>query len=493
MSDYSTIHEVDVMSIKLTSGKEIPIDTYKARMVQKIRLPPVEQRLKAIQEAGYNTFQLKTKDMFLDMLTDSGVNAMSDNQFAAMMKVDDAYAGSMTFYDFADVVKDVLGYNFVMNVHQGRAAEHLISKVFSKQGDVVPTNYHFTTTKVHIELTGGATCLEIYRDEALKTESTNLFKGNMDPQKLRNTIQKYGKEKISYVRMEATTNLLGGQPFSMENLKEIKQICKEHDRILVLDGSLICENAYLIRQREKGYENKTVAEIVKEMCSIADLFYMSGRKNTCVRGGCIATNNKELFEKLQPWLPVYEGFFTYGGMSQREVAAMAVGMREMVDPDLAGCAIEQIKYFVKRLRETGIPVVTPAGGLACHLDAKKFLPHIPSSEYPAGALTAALYIASGIRSMERGTISMERDKDGKEVLADLELCRIALPRRVYTMSHIEYAVDRINWLYKHRDLIKGLKFVFEPPVLRFFLGKLEAIDNWEKDLSEAFRREVGEY
>jgi len=481
------------MSVKLSNGKEIPIEMHKARMVQKIRVPPVEQRLKAIEEAGYNTFQLKTKDVFLDMLTDSGTNAMSDNQFAAMMRVDDAYAGSMTFYEFADAVRDVLGYNYVMNVHQGRAAEHLITKVFAKQGDVIPTNYHFTTTKVHIELTGGSVCLEIYTDEALKTESTYPFKGNMDSQKLKNTIKQHGKGKIPFVRMEATTNLLGGQPFSMKNLNEIKQICVENGIPLVLDGSLICENAYLIRQREKGYESKTVAEIVKEMCSVTDLFYMSARKNTCVRGGCIATNNKELFEKIQPWLPVYEGFFTYGGMSQREIAAMAVGMREMVDPDVAGCTVEQIKYFVKRLVETKIPVVTPPGGLACHLDAKKFLPHIPQPEYPAGALTAALYIASGIRSMERGTISMERDKEGKEVFADLELTRIALPRRVYTISHIEYAVDRINWLYSHRDLIKGLKFVFEPPVLRFFVGKLEAIDDWGRDLSEAFRKELGGY
>jgi tryptophanase len=218
---------------------------------------------------------------------------------------------------------------------------------------------------------------------------------------------------------------------------------------------------------------------------------MSGRKNTSVRGGCIATNNKKYFGMIQPWLPVYEGFYTYGGMSQREVAAMAVGMREMVDPDVAGCAVEQIKYFVNKLVETGIPALTPPGGLAAHLDAKKFVPHIPQSEYPAGALTAALYIASGIRSMERGTISMERDKDRKEVYADLELSRIALPRRVYSISHIEYAIDRINWLYKHRDLIKGLKFVFEPPVLRFFIGKLEAIDNWGEDLSEAVKKELG--
>ena len=459
-------------------------------MVQKISLIPVEERLRAIGEAGYNTFLLKTKDIFLDMLTDSGVNAMSDNQFAGMIRADDAYAGSMTFYDFADAVRDVLGYNHVMNTHQGRAAEHLIAKVFIKPGDVVPTNYHFTTTKAHIELQG-APVLEIYYDGALETKSTNPFKGNMDPQKLKNIIKKYGKEKIAFVRMEATTNLIGGQPFSIANLKEIRQICNENDLMLVIDGSLICENAYLVMQREKEYQNKTVAEIVREICSIPDLFYMSGRKNTSVRGGLIATNNKKLFDKIRPWLPVYEGFYTYGGMSMREIGAMAVGVREMVDPTVAGCSVEQIKYFVNRLVETGIPVVTPPGGLACHLDAMKFLPHIPQSQYPAGALSAALYIASGIRSMERGTVSMDRDKEGKEVMADVELTRIALPRRVYSISHIEYAIDRINWLFKRRDLVKGLKFVWEPPVLRFFDGRMEPLADWGKNLTEAFKKEIG--
>jgi tryptophanase len=480
------------MSIKLSSGREIPIEMHKARMVQRISLVPVEERLRAIAEAGYNTFLLKTKDIFLDMLTDSGVNAMSDNQFAAFMNADDAYAGSMTFYDFAKAVEDVLGYKHVMNVHQGRAAEHLLAKVFAKPGDAIPTNYHFTTTKAHIELIG-ASCLEIYYDEALKTESSNPFKGNMDPEKLRKVIEKYGKEKVPFVRMEATTNLIGGQPFSMANLKEIRKICDKHGLILVLDGSLICENAYLIKQREKGYENKSVAEIVREICGLVDLYYMSGRKNTSVRGGLIATNNKELFDKIRPWLPVYEGFYTYGGMSMREVGAMAVGMREMVDPAVAGSSVEQIKYFVGKLVETGIPVVTPPGGLACHLDAMRFLPNVPQSQYPAGSLAAALYISSGIRSMERGTVSMDRDKEGKEALADMELTRIALPRRVYTISHIEYAVDRINWLYKHRELVKGLRFVFEPPVLRFFDGRLEPIGNWGRELADAFKREIGDH
>ena len=478
------------MSVRLSSGKEIPIEMHKTRMVQKINLVTVDERLRSIAEAGYNTFLLKNKDIFLDMLTDSGVNAMSDNQFAGMIRADDSYAGSMTFYDFADAVKEVLGYNHVMNTHQGRAAEHLLAKVFVKAGDVVPTNYHFTTTKGHIELLGG-TVLEIYYDDALQTESKNPFKGNMDPQKLQKVIAKHGREKVAFVRMEATTNLIGGQPFSMANLKEVRGICNEHKLMLVIDGSLICENAYLIMQREKEYQNRTVAEIVREICSIPDLYYMSGRKNTSVRGGFIATNNKELFDKIRPWLPVYEGFYTYGGMSMREIGAMAVGVREMVDPTVAGCSVEQVKYFVNRLVETKIPVVTPPGGLACHLDAMKFLPHIPQHQYPAGALSAALYIVSGIRTMERGTVSMDRDKAGKEVMADVELTRIAVPRRVYTMSHMEFAIDRINWLYKHRDLVKGLKFVDEPPVLRFFGGRLEPIGDWGQNLAQTFKAELG--
>ena len=481
------------MLVKLYDGREIPVEMYKIRMLQKIDIKPVKRRLEAIEEAGYNTFLLKTEDIFLDMLTDSGVNAMSDKQFAGFITTDDAYAGSMTFYDLKKTVEEVLGYKYILPVHQGRAAEHLISKVFIKPGQIVITNYHFTTTKAHIEITGGGICLELYTDEALNTKSTHPFKGNLDIEKVKNAIKKYGKEKIAYIRMEATTNLLGGQPFSMENFKEVKKLCDEYGILLVLDGSLISENAYFIKKREKGYENKEIAEILKEMCSIPDIFYMSARKNTCVRGGLIATNNEKLFKEMEQWLPVYEGFFTYGGMSMREIGAMVVGMREMVDESVAGSAIEQIKYFVEKLDSLGIPVVTPPGGLACHLDAMKFLPHVSQSEYPAGALAAALYIVSGIRSMERGTISMDRDKDGNEVFSDLELTRIAIPRRVYTLSHIEYAIDRIKWLYEHRDLVKGLKFVSEPPVLRFFLGRLKAIDDWGKKLADEFRKDYGEY
>jgi tryptophanase len=476
--------------IRLSDGREIPIEMHKVRIVQKTYLVPIDRRLKAIEEGGYNTFLLRTRDIFLDMLTDSGTNAMSDNQLAAMMVSDDAYAGSESFYKLSAAVEEVLGFKYVLPTHQGRAAEHLLAKVFIKSGDVVPMNYHFTTTKAHFEL-AGAKVLEIYIDEALNTQSTYPFKGNMDPQKLKDIISEYGSDRIPFVRMEATTNLLGGQPFSIGNLKEIKEITSKHGIPLVIDGSLIAENAYFIKKREKGYENKSIGEIIKEILSYADIFYLSGRKSSCVRGGFIATNSEKYYEMIKPWLPVYEGFLTYGGMSTKEIEAMAVGIREMTDINVAASAAEQVKYFADRLIEKGIPVVTPPGGLACHIDAQLFLPHVPQSQYPAGALAAAVYLVSGVRTMERGTISMDRDEEGNEVFSDLELVRFAVPRRVYTISHIEYVVDRVSWLYKKRDLIKGLKFVEEPPVLRFFFGKLEPIDNWGAKLVESFKRELG--
>jgi tyrosine phenol-lyase len=478
------------MIIKTSDGREIPVEMYKIKIIQNVNLIPVEERLKAIEEAGYNTFSLRSKNIFLDMLTDSGTNAMSDNQLGAAMLYDDAYAGSESFYKLAAAVKEIMGIKYILPAHQGRAAEHLLAKVFVEEGSVVLTNYHFTTTKAHIELAGGEV-VEIYGDEALNTESKNFFKGNMDIKKLKESIAKYGKEKIAFVRMEATTNLIGGQPFSIENLREVSKICSEHGLLLVLDGSLVAENAYLITQREKGYENKSVTKIVKEIISLVDLFYMSARKNSSVKGAIIGTNQSDLYEKIKPWLPVYEGFLTYGGMSTKEVESMAVGVREMVDPNVASSTIEQVKYFVESLQSKGIPVITPPGGLACHLDAKRFLPHIPQGEYPAGALSAALYIVAGVRSMERGTISVDRDKDGKELFADLEITRLAVPRRVYTISHIEYINDRLLWLYRHRDLVKGLKFIEEPPILRFFFGKLKAIDNWGRKLCDAFKKDFG--
>ncbi|MCI2425576.1 tryptophanase [Candidatus Acetothermia bacterium] len=480
------------MIIKLSNDKEIPVEMHKVRIVQKTQLVPLEERLRALEEAGYNTFMLKTKDIFLDMLTDSGTNAMSDNQLAAMMQSDDAYAGSASFYKLSQAVEEVLGYKYCLPTHQGRGAEHLIAKVLVKPNSLIATNYHFTTTKAHFELAGGKV-LEFYTDEALLTRSEFPFKGNLNIEKLERTIKEYGSARLPLVRMEASTNLLGGQPFSMTNLKEVRRICTKHNIPLVVDGSLISENAYLIREREHGYAQKSIAEIVREICSLADIYYMSGRKNTSVRGGLLATNSESYFLALRDWLPVYEGFLTYGGMSTKEVEAMAVGMREMVDPEVAGSAVEQVKYFVKLLGDAKIPVVTPPGALAAHLDAKLFLPHIPQNEYPAGVLAAAVYLVSGVRSMERGTISMDRDAAGREALSDLELTRLAVPRRVYTISHLEFVVDRIKWLYDKRNLVKGLRFISEPKVLRFFFGRLEPLENWETKLAGAFKKEIGAY
>jgi tryptophanase len=478
------------MSIRLSNGSEIPIEMHKVRIVQKTRLAPVRERLRAMEEAGYNTFLLRSRAIFLDMLTDSGTNAMSDNQLAAMMQSDDAYAGSESFYKLEESVREIFGYQYVLPTHQGRAAEHLLAKTFVKPGHIVPMNYHFTTTKAHFDLAGGKV-LELYTPEALKTESSCPFKGNMDLGRLKDAIEKAGPANVSFVRMEATTNLIGGQPFSLENLREVKALIEPLGIFLVVDGSLISENAYFIRQREPGYENASIRDIVREIMSVADLCYLSGRKSCSVRGGMIATNRKDLYEAIRPWLPVYEGFYTYGGMSSKEIEAMAVGIREMTELEVAGASADAIKYFVGLLETKGVPVVTPPGGLACHVDAMRFIDHVPQSEYPAGALAAAVYITSGIRGMERGSVSMDRDQDGNDVPADMELLRLAVPRRVYTMSHYQYAADRLKWLYDHRGLIGGLEFYEEPPVLRFFGGKMKPKGDWGAALAGAFEEHFG--
>ncbi len=478
------------MSIRLSNGSEIPIEMHKVRIVQKVRLAPARERFRAIEEAGSNTFLLQTRDIFLDMLTDSGTNAMTDNQQAAMMQADDAYAGSESFYKLADAVKEIFGYQYLLPAHQGRAAEHLLAKTFVKPGHIVPMNYHFTTTKAHFDLAGGKV-LELYTDEALKTQSSVPFKGNMDLDRLRAAIEKAGHENVSFVRMEANTNLIGGKPFSLENLRAIKKMIEPMGIFLVVDGSLISENAYFIRQREPGYEKASIRDIIGEIMNIADLCYLSGRKSCSVRGGMIATNRKDLYEAIRPWLPVYEGFFTYGGMSSKEIEAMAVGIREMTELEVAGASADAIKYFVGLLESKGIPVVTPPGGLAGHVDAMRFIPHVPQSEYPAGALAAAVYLTSGIRGMERGSVSMDRDAEGNDVPSDLELVRLAVPRRVFTMSHFQYAADRLKWLYDHRTMVGGLRFIEEPPVLRFFAGRMEAIGGWGEKLAMEFEKEFG--
>jgi len=333
--------------------------------------------------------------------------------------------------------------------------------------------------------------LDLYTAEALNTQSTCPFKENMDLGRLRAAIDKAGPKNVSFVRMEATTNLIGGQPFSMQNLRQVKAMLEPLGIFLVMDGSLISENAYFIRQREAGYEDKSILEIIREMMEIADLMYLSGRKSCSVRGGLIATNRKDVHDAIRPWLPVYEGFFTYGGMSSKEIEAMAVGIREMTELDVAGSSADAIKYFVALLQQQGIPMVTPAGGLACHVDAMRFIPLVPQSEYPTGALAAAVYLTSGIRGMGRGSVSMDRDRHGNDVPVDLELVRLAEPRRVYTMSHYQYAADRLRWRYDHRDMVGWLSFYEEPPVLRSFAGRMAPKDNWAAALAAAFASDLG--
>ncbi len=478
-------------TVKFFEGGNIPLELHKVRIVQKLFLKPVEERKKAMLDAGCNTFLLNTKDIFLDMLTDSGTNAMSDNQVASMLRADDAYAGSQSYDRLLKAVQDVFGKQLYLPVHQGRAAENIIGKTFVKEGSVIPMNYHFTTTKEHIAINGGS-IEEILYDEALNIKSDNPFKGNLEIKKLYEVIDKYGVENIPFIRLEASTNLIGGQPFSMQNMRDVAKVAKEFGIMTVLDASLIGENAYFISQREKGYENVEIKDILLEMCDICDLIYFSSRKVSSTRGGGICTNDIEIFNKMKDWVPLYEGFFTYGGMSVREIEAMAIGLYETTDMTVISQSPEFIRYAVEKLEEAGVPVVTPAGGLGCHIDAKGFLSHVPQEQYPAGALAAAFFIASGVRGMERGTISSVRDKEGNDILADVELLRLAFPRRVFTLSQVNYLIDRMKWLYQNRELIGGLEFYEEPPVLRFFAGKLKPTSDWAEKLAAKYKEDFGD-
>lgn len=477
--------------VKLYSGESIPLEMHKAKIIQKLNLAPIEHRLEAIQEAGNNTFLLKNSDVFLDMLTDSGVNAMSDQQLAAMMIADDSYAGSETFYRMESKIRELFNKQYFLPAHQGRACENLLCQIFVEPGSIVPMNYHFTTTKAHIVLNGGVV-EEIFVDEALQVESSNPFKGNMDIAKLEALIEKHGADKIPFVRLETGTNLIGGQPHSLENMREIRRVCDQAGLMLVLDASLLADNLHFIKTREESCKNKSIREITREIADLSDVIYFSARKLGCARGGGICTNNEEVYLKIRELVPLLEGFLTYGGMSVREMEAITVGLEETMDVDMINQGPQFIEFMATELQKRGVPVVTPAGGLGCHIDASAFLPHVPQTEYPSGALGSALYLVSGIRGMERGTMSEQREENGEETLAHMELLRLAMPRRVFTMSHLKYAIDRIAWLYENRDLVRGLTFVEEPKILRFFFGKLDTISDWQSDLVAQFKKDFGD-
>jgi len=477
--------------IKFYSGEDIPLELHKVRVVQKLHLVPIERRLEALYEAGFNTFRLDTKDVFLDMLTDSGTNALSDRQMGAMMIADDAYAGSQSFVRYQKAVEEVLGKKYLLPVHQGRAAENIISNAYIRKGSIVPMNYHFTTAMAHITQYGGK-IEELLYDEAYVINSKHPFKGNMNLEKLEKCINKHGASNIPYIRMEASTNLIGGQPFSIENLRAVRAIADKYGIRLVLDASLLGENAWLVKQREEEFKSSSMAEIILTMTGLADLVYFSARKLSSSRGGGICTNNHAIFKELEPLVPLFEGFLTYGGMSVREIEAIAVGLYETLDESMICQSPQFIEYLVNSLVNKGIPMVTPPGVLGAHVNAMEICSHIPQTEYPAGSLAAAFFLISGVRGMERGSVSNQRDEYGNETYADMELLRLAIPRRVFTLSQIKYVEDRMTWLYENRHLIGGLRFVYEPPVLRFFMGGLEPVSDWPQQLLEKFKEDFGD-
>ena len=482
----------NIAKIKFYNGENIPLELHKARVVQKLNLVPIERRLEALQEGGFNTFRLSTKDVFLDMLTDSGTNAMSDMQLSAMMRADDAYAGSQSFYRLQAAVKDVLKKEYLLPVHQGRAAENVLSIAYiKKKGDLIPMNYHFTTALAHITQYGGR-IVELLYDEAYNISSTHPFKGNLNVEKLDEVIRETGVENIPFIRMEASTNLIGGQPFSIANMRAVRAVADTYGLRIVLDASLLGENAYLVIQREPEFENATMAEVIEIMTGLADIVYFSARKLSSSRGGGICTNELKIYRELESFVPLFEGFLTYGGISVREIESMAVGLYETLDETMISQSPNFIAYLVNSLTNSGVPMVTPPGVLGAHVNAMEVCRHIPQTQYPAGALAAAFFLISGVRGMERGSISNQRDEEGNETYADMELLRLAVPRRVFTLSQIKYVADRMTWLYENRHLIGGLRFVYEPPVLRFFMGGLEPVSDWTQKLIARFKSDFGD-
>jgi len=451
-------------------------EPFKIKVVEAVKITTREERQKASEEAGYNTFLLKSEDVYIDLLTDSGTSAMSDRQWAAMMVGDEAYAGSKSFYRLEQIVQTYYGYKYVVPTHQGRGAENLISKVLIKPGDVVPGNMYFTTTRLHQELAGGM-FVDIIIDEAHDSASTHPFKGDVDLQKLADVIKKYGAAKIPYVSVAATVNMAGGQPISLGNLKEVRALCAKHGIRVILDAARAVENAYFIQQREPGYGNHSVRSILREMCDQTDGCTMSAKKDPLVNiGGFLAVNDRNVYDDASNLAVVYEGLHTYGGMAGRDMEALASGVEESVQDDHIRARVGQVEYLGRKLMEASVPIVVPIGGHGIFLDAKAFLPHIPQTSYPAQALAAAIYLDSGVRSMERGIVSAGRNKDtGEENKPKLELVRLTIPRRVYTQAHMDVVTESVAAVYSEREKVRGLKMVYEPKYLRFFQARFAPV------------------
>jgi len=450
-------------------------EPYKMKMVELLKMTTESQRKKALREAGYNTFLLKSDDVYIDLLTDSGTSAMSDRQWAGMMMGDEAYAGSRNFYHLEEVVKDVYGYKYLIPTHQGRGAENILSKILIKKGDIIPGNMYFTTTRLHQELAGGR-FEDIIIDEAHDPENEFPFKGNVDLSKLEKLIKKHGAAKIPYVCIATSVNMAGGQPISMKNLKDLRALTKKHKIRIIHDMTRVAENAYFIQQKEKGFDKKSIKEIVREINSYTDGATMSAKKDALVNiGGFLAVNDWDIFEEARNMVVVYEGLHTYGGLAGRDMEAMAIGIEESVSKDHIRARVGQVIYLGNKMMEYNIPIVKPIGGHGIFVDAKKFLPHIPQESFPAQTLAAEFYLDAGIRTMERGIVSAGRKANGENYLPKLELVRFTIPRRVYTQAHMDVIAESAAFVYERRNKIKGLKMVYEPKYLRFFQAKFEQL------------------
>ncbi|TKU03600.1 tyrosine phenol-lyase [Citrobacter sp. wls831] len=453
-----------------------PAEPFRIKSIETVSMIPRDERLKKMQEAGYNTFLLNSKDIYIDLLTDSGTNAMSDKQWAGMMMGDEAYAGSENFYHLERTVQELFGFKHIVPTHQGRGAENLLSQLAIKPGQYVAGNMYFTTTRYHQEK-NGAVFVDIVRDEAHDAGLNIAFKGDIDLKKLQKLIDEKGAENIAYICLAVTVNLAGGQPVSMANMRAVRELTAAHGIKVFYDATRCVENAYFIKEQEQGFENKSIAEIVHEMFSYADGCTMSGKKDCLVNiGGFLCMNDDEMFSSAKELVVVYEGMPSYGGLAGRDMEAMAIGLREAMQYEYIEHRVKQVRYLGDKLKAAGVPIVEPVGGHAVFLDARRFCEHLTQDEFPAQSLAASIYVETGVRSMERGIISAGRNNvTGEHHRPKLETVRLTIPRRVYTYAHMDVVADGIIKLYQHKEDIRGLKFIYEPKQLRFFTARFDYI------------------
>lgn len=457
--------------------EELYAEPYKIKVIEPIRMTTRKQREALIREAGYAVGMIRSEDVYIDLSTDSGTAAMSDNQWAGMMLGDEAYHGSKSFYNLEKSIQDVFGFRYVLPTHQGRGAENIFFQTMLKLGDIVPGNTHFDTTRLHIERNGGKP-LDLLCQEAFNLQSPYPFKGNMDLEKLETLIKDVGKQNIPLILVTMTNNAIGGHPVSLENFRGVRSIATHYGIPLFVDAARFAENAYFIQQREKGWKSTPVKDIVHSVFSMADGCIMSGKKDGLVNiGGFIAVNDEGLFKKLCSLEVVYEGFITYGGLAGRDMEAMARGLREVVDDLYLASRTRQVSTICDYLRQRAVPILEPPGGHAVYLDTLKFLPHVPRDQYPGVAILIELYIEAGIRGVELGTLVFGKKdpQTGEMIYPNFELVRLAIPRRVYTDRHLNVVGEAISRVYKRREQIRGVRIVYEPPVLRHFLARFEPV------------------